>query len=269
MSALAATGILPLYRRRLAVTMKTASGVVGQLLVPILWILVVAPALDEALGDFRPDVDYFTFVAVALVAFLVPFTAMFSGLNVIVDKEFGILREFLVAPVRRAAIPLANALAVLTIALVQVGLIVGLGVARGAHFDTSAGGVVWFLAAASLLLLTIYGVAEVLALVIGRQEAYGPLIPAVGVTPWFLAGALFPLAVLPAGLEQLALALPWTHAIAVGRYGMMEGTPSGLGDIWHLDSEPLMAALSLGVLAGFAAVSLTVAIRVFAKRTLA
>ena len=63
---------------------------------------------------------------------------MFSGINVIVDKDFGILREFLVAPVPRLAIPLANALAVLTIALVQVTVMMGLGTARGAEFNTSA-----------------------------------------------------------------------------------------------------------------------------------
>ena len=53
-----------------------------------------------------------------------------------------------------------------------------------------------------------------LALTINRQEAYGPLIPAIGVTPFFLAGALYPLSVLPAGLQQAAYALPWTHATA-------------------------------------------------------
>jgi ABC-2 type transport system permease protein len=61
-------------------------------------------------------VDYYTYVALAQVAFLIPFTSMFSGINVIVDKDFGVLRDALVAPVFRAAIPLANALGVMTVA---------------------------------------------------------------------------------------------------------------------------------------------------------
>lgn len=269
-ATLAATaGLGALYRRRLAVTTKTLSGIVGQIATPILWILVVAPALDTALGGFDPSIDYYTYVAVGQVAFLVPFTAMFNGLNVIVDKDYGITRELVVAPIARGAITIANALGVLTIALVQVALIVALAVARGAEFHTSPSGVVWFVTAAALLTLTIYGVAEILALRIGRQEAYGPLIPAVGVTPWFLSGALFPITVLPAGIEQFALVSPWTHAVAVLRHGMMQGDESGLEAIWHLGSETAMAALSIAVLALFATLTLSLAIRAFHKATTA
>ena len=199
----------------------------------------------------------------------VPFTAMFSGLNVIVDKQFGILREFLVAPVQRALIPLANALAVLTIALAQTTIIIGLGAARGANFDTSPAGVAWFLAAAALLTLTTYGLAEILALSLGRYESYGPMIPAVGVTPYFISGAFYPISVLPAGLEQITLASPWTHALAVMRYGLIQGSDPGLADIWHLDSELLMAGLSLMVMAAFAIVMLALAVRVFHQKTMA
>jgi ABC-2 type transport system permease protein len=266
---IAVAGLGPLYRRRLAVTTKTLSGIIGQIATPILWVLIVAPALDTALGGFDPTIDYYTFVAVGQVAFLVPFTAMFNGLNVIVDKDFGITRELVVAPIGRSTITAANALGVLTIALVQVALIVALATARGAEFHTSPSGLAWFVAAAALLTLSIYGVAETLALRVGRQEAYGPLIPAVGVTPWFLSGALFPITVLPALIEQLTLLSPWTHAVAVLRHGMMQGDDSGLTAIWHLDSELSMAVLSTLVLAGYAALTLSVAARAFRRATTA
>jgi ABC-2 type transport system permease protein len=266
MSALTLSGFGPLYARRLAIAVRTVSGMVGQITTPILWVLVVAPALNTALGNFRPDVDYFTYVAVAQVAFLLPFTAMFAGLQVIIDANIGILPALLVAPIRRAAVPVANAFAVLSVGLAQVALLIGLAAIRGAHFHTSVAGVLWFIAGASLLLLTVYGVAEILAVVV-RQEVYGPLIPAIGVTPWFLSGSLFPLTVLPAGIEQLGLLLPWTHALALMRYGLMQGSPSGLHDIWHLGSPGLMAALSLLVLIGFAVASLGMATRVFNRTT--
>ncbi len=232
----ATLGTFTLYQRRLAVATKTASGIAGTMAPPILWVLIIAPALADALGGFSPNVDYYTYVALAQVALLVPFTSMFSGINVIVDKNFGILPEFLVAPVLRASIPLANACAVLTIASVQTALIISLGTARGAEFSTSATGVLWF---------------------------------AVGVTPWFLSGSLFPLSVLPPVVEQISLAFPWTHALALMRYGMMENTDPGLANIWHMDSELLMAALSLGVLVLMAIGALAVAIRVFNSKTMA
>lgn len=260
-------GLGTLYLRRLRVTTKTVSGVVGQFLTPVLWVLVVAPALDTALGGFNPSIDYYTYVAVSQATFIVPFTAMFNGLNVIVDKDFGVTRELLVAPVRRPLIPLANSLAVLTIALVQVVVILGLAELRGAELHSSATGLLWFFGAAALLTLGIYGIAEILALRISRQEAYGPLIPAIGVTPYMLCGALFPISALPAGVEWFTRISPWTHTLAVMRHGMMQGTDSGLGDIWGLGSETTMAALSLGVLTLFAAATLTVAVRVFDRTT--
>jgi ABC-2 type transport system permease protein len=261
-------GLFTLWVRRLRVTTKTASGIIGQLMTPVLWILVVGPALADSLGSFSPGVDYYTFIAVGQVAFLIPFTAMFAGINVIVDKEFGVTREMLVSPVHRSIITLANAAAVLTITFVQVAIIVGLGALRGADFATSTTRLPWFLIATALLCLTTYGLAETLALRIGRQEAYGPLIPAIGVTPYFLSGALYPLSVLPAGVQQVGLLLPWTHAVALMRYGLMDGTNPRLDDIWHLGSEPLMAVLSTLVLLVYAVLMLTLAVRTFRRTTL-
>lgn len=261
-----AHGAAALYVRRLRVTTKKMSGIVGQLATPIMWTLVVGPALADSLGRFDRHVDYFTFIAVGQVAFLIPFTAMFNGMNVIVDY-LGITRELLVAPVRRAVIPLASAAGVVTITLVQVALIVGLGRLRGAHFHTSVAGAAWFTAACVLLSLTLFGIGETLAQKTGRPESYGPLIPAVGVTPYFLSGALYPLSVLPVGLRQAAYVLPWTHAVAVMRYGLMEHTNARLADVWHLHSQAGMAALSLLVLTAFAAASLTLAARTFVRST--
>jgi ABC-2 type transport system permease protein len=266
-SAIAA-GLLPLYRRRLAVTGKTVSGVLGWLVVPALWILVVGPALDSALGSFDPNVDFFTYISVGQASFLIPFVSMASGINVIIDRQFGVMRELLVAPVRRSTIPLANTLGVLTVAMVQVIVILVLAIARGADFHTSPTGLCWFTAAAVLLSLGTYGIAESLALRIGNQEGYGPLLAAVGVTPWFLSGAMYPLAVLPDAVKYLAYVLPWTHAVAIMRHGMMQDTDSGLGEIWGMHSEIAMAMLSVGALAAFAGVTLALALRVFNRSSI-
>jgi len=269
MSAASVPGFVPLYYRRLAVAGKTVGGIVGWLVAPTLWILVVGPALDSALGSFDTSVDYYTYIAVGQLTFLVPFVSIASGVSVLVDRQFGVLREFLVAPVPRAAIPLANALAVLTIALVQVVVVLTLAVVRGADFHTSSAGVAWFLAATVLLSLGTYGIAEVLALRISSQEAYGPLIAAVGVTPWFLSGAIYPLAALPLGVKYLAYLLPWTHAVAIMRHGLMQGTDPGLDSIWGMRSTGAMAALSLAALLIFAIATLALAVRVFDRTTTA
>jgi ABC-type polysaccharide/polyol phosphate export permease len=97
---------------------------------------------------------------------------------------------------------------------------------------------------------------------------FGTLIPAIGATPYALCGAIYPIASLPAGVKQFALILPWTHCVAVLRYGLMGSSASGLSSIWHLHSELVMALLSLAVLTGFAALTVVLAIRAFTRATL-
>jgi ABC-type polysaccharide/polyol phosphate export permease len=106
--------------------------------------------------------------------------------------------------------------------------------------------------AAALLSVATYGLAELLAYRITQPQVFGTLIPAIGATPYLLCGAIYPIATLPDGVRQFALVLPWTHCVAVLRYGLMGSSASGLDAIWHLHSEVEMALLSVAVLLAFA-----------------
>jgi ABC-2 type transport system permease protein len=257
-----------LYRRRLAVALNNPIAILSQLLLPILWVLVVGPALAAAFGGFAHGLDYFTYVAIGQIVFVIPFSAMFAGLVVIADRDYGILRELLVAPIGRATIPLANIGAVLTIAMGQLALIVFLAGIRGAAFHTSPLRLVLGLIAASLLSIATYAFAELLAYKITQPQIFGTLIPAIGATPYALCGAIYPLATLPDGVRQFALLLPWTHCVAVLRYALMDPSASGLHAIWHLHSELAMALLSTAVLLGFAGLAVGYALRAFSRATL-
>ena len=132
----------------------------------------------------------------------------------------------------------------------------------------SATGVVWFLAATALFTVGMYGVAETLAGRAPRAEEYIARVPAIAIVPWFLAGSLFPMTALPTALTWIARALPLTHALALGRYGLL-GDPSGLHDIWRMHGAAVMASLSLLVVAVFAAGLTALSIRVFSRSALA
>ena len=261
-------GLGALYRRRLAVALNNPIAITGQLLLPVLWVLVVGPALARAFGRFS-HVDYFTYIAVGQIVFIIPFSAMFAGLVVIQDRYAGILRELLVAPIRRGLIPIANTATVVTVAMGQLTLIVVLSLIRGADLHVAPGRLALALLAAALLSVATYGLAELLAYRITQPQIFGTLIPAIGATPYALCGAIYPLATLTPGVRQFAYLLPWTHAVAVLRYGLMGGTGSGLHAIWDLHSNVAMAFLSVGVLAAFAALALGLALRAFERATLA
>jgi ABC-2 type transport system permease protein len=258
--------LLILAARRAALTARNPRQIAVPLLTPILFATVIAPALQTAFGGGRSGLDYTAYVSVGTVGLLVPFTAIFAGLGVIVDRESGAQRELLAAPVPRPLLVLGNLLVVLGLAALQVSVVIGVAALRGAGFDVTAAGVAWFAAAALAFTVLMYGIAETLASRIPQQEEYVAATPAVAVLPWFFAGALFPIGALPAGLTAFAKVLPLTHVMALMRYGLLDRSGAGLHDIWGAGPSTTTAAwLSLAVVVAFAALLGAVAVRAFAR----
>jgi ABC-type polysaccharide/polyol phosphate export permease len=255
--------LITLARRRLALSARTPREILVPLLTPILFALVIAPAL-ASIGPKIHGLDYMSFAAVGTVALLVPLNCMFSGIGVITDRENGARRDLLAAPIARPLIVLANLGVAIAITALQVSVLIVAAVLRGAHLHGSATGIAWFLAACVLLAVAMYSVAEALANRIPTLEEYTGALPALAIVPFFFAGSLFPISALPSFLTGFARVLPLTNALALMRYGLLNNA-SGLHDIWGMSNAPAMAAASLAVVAAFAAVLLALAIRVFSK----
>jgi len=254
-----------LVRRRFALTARSPREIFVPLLTPVLFAVVIAPALAKVVGSFQPGIDYMTFVAIATAGLLIPLNTMFSGIGVIVDRESGARRNLLAAPIRRPLIVTGNLVVALAITALQVVTLVGAAALRGAAFHATLAGGLWFGGGAALLAIGMYGVAETMANRIPRVEEYIAAVPAIAIVPWFFAGSLFPLRSLPVGLAWFARFLPLTHALALMRYGLLDPRGTGLADIWGMHSPATMAALSLGVVAGFAALMTAVSVRLFSR----
>jgi ABC-2 type transport system permease protein len=250
--------------RRLQLTARRPRELLVPLTMPILFALVIAPALQQAL---HAGVRYESFVAVGSIGLLIPVNAMFSGISVIVDREHGAQRELLAAPIARMLLPLSNLAVALALAALQVGAVTAAALARGIQFHTGSTGVIWFAAAAFLLASGMYGAAEILAGRAPTQEEYVARIPAVAIAPWFLAGSLFPITAMPGFLTWISRLLPLTHALALIRYGLLDD-PTGLHNIWQLPGVTEMAALSLAVVALFAVALTAAAVRLSTRSAL-
>jgi ABC-2 type transport system permease protein len=260
MTAIAAP-LAALSRRRFQLTARTPRELLVPLITPALFALVIAPALKEAL---HTGSSYESFVAVGTVGLLIPLNTMFSGLSVIVDRDSGAQRELLAAPVPRPLLVLGNLSVALAVTAFQVIALIAFALARGIDFHPGASGVLWFVAAAVLFAVGMYGVAETLANRVPKQEEYIARLPAIAIVPWFLAGALFPITALPDFLTWFAKFLPLTHALALMRYGLL-GDANGLHAIWRMSNAGAMAALSLAVVTLFALALTAVSLRVFAR----
>jgi ABC-type polysaccharide/polyol phosphate export permease len=261
----AVAAVATLARRRLALSVRTPRELLIPVMAPLLFAIVIAPALADTFGAAPGGIDYMTFVAVSTLGLLVPLSCIQSGLGVVVDRLGGARRDLLAAPIPRPLIVAGNLVVAVALSGLQVLAVVGASALRGAEFDISATGVGWFAVSTLCFAVAMYGVAEVLANRLPTQEEYIGALPPVAIVPYFFAGGLFPISALPAGLTVIAKVLPITHVLALMRYGLVDRSGQGLHDIWGMTNTTAMAALSLTVVGVFAAALTAGAIRVFRR----
>jgi ABC-type polysaccharide/polyol phosphate export permease len=257
--------VATLARRRLALSVRTPRELLIPVMAPLLFAIVIAPALADTFGAAPGGIDYMTFVAVSTLGLLVPLSCIQSGLGVVVDRLGGARRDLLAAPIPRPLIVVGNLVVAVALSGLQVLVVVGASALRGAEFDVSAAGVGWFAVSTLCFAVAMYGVAEVLANRLPTQEEYIGALPPVAIVPYFFAGGLFPISALPAGLTVIAKVLPITHVLALMRYGLVDRSGQGLHDIWGMTNTTAMATLSLFVVGVFAGVLTAASIRVFKR----
>jgi ABC-2 type transport system permease protein len=175
-------------------------------------------------------VDFRTFIYPGVLAMSVLFTAIFSAASIVWDREFGFLREMLVAPVSRAAIVIGKCLGGATIATFQ-GLVI-LALAGVAHVPYNP--VLFLTLIGELLLLsfTITAFGVMMAARITQFQAFMALTQMLVLPLFFLSGALYPLNGLPGWLSVLTRIDPLTYAVGPMRHAVFE----------HLNINPLFSA---------------------------
>src|SRR5262245_22100959 len=120
-----------LARRRFQLTARTPRELFVPLRTPIMFALVIAPALKTAL---HTDASYESFVAIGTVGLLIPLNTMFSGLSVIVDRISGARPELLTAPIPRGLLVVGNLLVALGMTALQVAVLLAVALPRGLPF---------------------------------------------------------------------------------------------------------------------------------------
>ena len=254
-----------LARRRFAISARTPRELLIPLLAPLLFAMVVVPALADTLGTPIGGVDYMTFVAVATIGLLVPLSAMQSGLGVVVDRLGGGLRDLLAAPVSRPWIVAGNLVVAVALAGLQVAVLLGAAAIRGAEFNLEVTGVMWFAAATVAFAVAMYGAAKCLLTACpARRSTSGrcrqsPLSRSSSPAPSSRSALCWP-------ATLIGKLLPITHVLALVRYGLAGDNGAGLHDIWGMSNPTAIASLSLGVVV-LSAVALTAAANRTFQRT--
>jgi ABC-2 type transport system permease protein len=211
-----------LWLRALKRYYRSKSRMIGSLAQPLFFFLALGFGLGSAIstgGGF----SYLKFIGPGVIAMSVLFTSVFSGIQIIWDRQFGFLKETLVAPVSRLSIMLGQTIGGATTAMLQgifmvivisiVGLFTPTGIAIGPGILIS------------LLFMILIGIAFTalgVAIASTMEDIQGfQLIVNFLIMPiFFLSGALFPLTNAPTALKIIAYIDPLTYGVEGIRYGL-------------------------------------------------
>lgn len=208
-----------LWMRNVKRYLRSRPRIIGSLGMPLFFLLILGFGLNSVVQGPHMGRGYVAFVVPGIVSMSVLFTSMFSGIQIIWDKQFGFLKETLVAPVSRFEIMLGQTLGGATTALIQGALILSISLLLGVR-PTSATGLA--LAFAFMVLIGITFTAMGIAIASRLEDMQGfQLIMNFVIFPIFgLSGALFPIDGLPAWMRGLTLIDPLTYGVEGIRYGL-------------------------------------------------
>jgi ABC-2 type transport system permease protein len=216
-----------LWLRQLKRYSRSRSRMIGSLGQPLLFLLALGfgfgPIYQKAGGG-----SYLQFLAPGVIAMAVLFTAMFSGIEVIWDKQFGFLKETLVAPVPRLHIMIGRTLGGATVALLQGVLVFGFTLLAGFRpVDWSQIALAPLFMFLIALFFTAMGTA--LASVLDDMQGFQLIMNFLVMPIFFLSGALFPLDSAPGPLLWIARFDPLSYGVDGLRGSLLGVSQFGLG----------------------------------------
>lgn len=185
---------------------------VSALVQPLLFLFILGTGLSSVIRPGGSDIDFRTFLFPGVLAMSVLFTAVFAGISIVWDREFGFLREMLVAPVRTSALVVGKCLGGATVASLQSVVVVALAPVVGVPYSLTL--IVELVVLLFLAAFMVTAVGLVLSVRIRQIQTAMPVVQMVITPMMFLSGALFPLANLPTWLHVLTSLNPLTYAVA-------------------------------------------------------
>ena len=206
---------LPIYTmwlRQIKRFLRVKSRVASSILMPFLFLAFLGLPLSFIPGLEIGGMNYLAFLAPGIVGMTLLFSATISGVSVIWDKEFGFLKEVLVAPVNRFSIILGRSLGGMTIALVQALIIVAIAMAMGVKISGVSG---FFLSIVFMILTcaTFTGLGLIIATKLADTQGFMSIMNLVIMPIFFLSGAFFPLQAMPAGIRYIMYINPLTYGV--------------------------------------------------------
>ncbi|WP_051914196.1 ABC transporter permease [Thermorudis peleae] len=221
----AAIGAFTLWQRDLLRFWRDRTRIVGSLAQPLLFLVVFGAGLSPwigRLGGAQGGPDYIQFLYPGIIGMSVLFSSIFSAVSIVWDREFGFLKELLVAPIPRWSIIVGKALGGSTTAMIQGLLMLVLAPIIGVKLTLTSA--LALIPALFVLAFALSSVGLVIAARMRSTEGFGLIMNFLMTPLLFLSGALYPLSNLPSWLTVLTRIDPVSYGIDAVRKIVLEGS---------------------------------------------
>ena len=239
--------VYTIWLREIIKFLKSRSRIIGAGGQPFIWLAIAGVGFSSAF-TLAGGVSYLTFMAPGIIGMTLLFSSIFAGVNVIWDRQFGFLKEILVAPVSRTGIILGKIAGSATVSLIT-GLTILIAVVAFDVIPLGSISALGLIAAILMMLLiasTFVAIGLIIASLVDNIEGFQVIINFLVMPLFFLSGALFPLTKAPVWMKLIAAIDPLNYGVD-GLRGALIG----------MSNYPL--SLDIAIVFGMAAVLVTIA----------
>lgn len=207
------TTLYPIYilwLRQIKRYFRSKSRIIGGLGQPVIFLVALGYGFGSIFASAGQG-NYIQFLSPGIIAMSIMFTAVFSGIELIWDRQFGFLKETMVAPVSRLTIMFGRTLGGATTALMQGIIVLILTIIIG--FRPDIGAVLWGLLFMFGIALVFTAFGTAIASMMEDMQGFGLIVNLVNMPLFFLSGALFPLTTAPAFIQWIAFFNPLSYGV--------------------------------------------------------
>ncbi len=235
---------------------REKSRLLGTLARPVLWLFVVGNGMSALIRP-QEGFSYLQFIFPGMIGMTILFASIFSSISIVWDREFGFMKEMLVAPISRLSIVIGKAISGTAISVAQAAIILllipflGLGLTARQFIEV--------MAASTLVSFCITSMGILIAARLTSFDGFNIIMNFLVMPMFFLSGAMYPVSSMPDVLRQITHINPLTYGIDAFKHALLKGATPPLGPEFPL-------ALDMTVIVMVSAIMLTLAALSFRRK---
>ncbi|MCE9653491.1 MAG: ABC transporter permease [Nitrosarchaeum sp.] len=231
--------IYTIWLREMLKFVRARSRIASSLAMPFIWLFILGFGFSSSITI--PGLPYIGFLAPGIIGMIILFTSIFSGISIIYDRQFGFLKEILVAPVSRSSIVIGKTFGGATIATIN-GLIV-LGISSALGFIDFGIGTLLAIPFMILIAISFVAMGLIIASRMKNMEGFQMIMSFLVMPIFLLSGALFPLKDVPDAMKVISYFDPLSYGI-----DGIRGSLVGITNVGIITDFTVLLGISVGMI---------------------